>query len=172
MCSFPNLEPVYCSMFGSIFCFLTCIQISQEAGKMVWYSHVLENFPKFVVIHTVKGCNVVSEAEYMFFWNYLAFSMINDFLDMRGDKHWTHKIGSWQYPTIWRLVLPVFFRAQLAHFCSLACTPFSGVWKISSCSSTWFSPFRGRWQVPICSWQDKVLFLVDWLAALWISPTP
>ena len=94
MCSFPNLEPVCCSMFGSICCFLTCIQISQEAGKMVWYSCVLENFPRFVVTHTVKGFNVVSEAEYMFFWNYFALSMINAFLDMRGDKNWTHKIGS------------------------------------------------------------------------------
>ena len=61
---------------------------------MVWYSHVLENFPKFVVIHTVKGFNVVSEAEYMFFWNSLALSVINAFLDMSGDMNWTHKIGS------------------------------------------------------------------------------
>ena len=93
MYSFPNLEPVY-SMFGSICCFLTCIQISQEAGNVVWYSHVLENFPKFVVIHTVKGFNVVSEAEYMFFWNPLALFVINAFLDMSGDMNWTRKIGS------------------------------------------------------------------------------
>ena len=37
-------------------CFLTCIQISQEAGKVVWYSHLFKNFSQFVVIHTVKGC--------------------------------------------------------------------------------------------------------------------
>ena len=30
------------------------MQISQEAGKVVWYSHLLKNFPQFVVIHTVK----------------------------------------------------------------------------------------------------------------------
>ena len=35
--------------------FLTCIQISQEAGQVVWYCHLLKNFPQFVVIHTVKG---------------------------------------------------------------------------------------------------------------------
>ena len=35
--------------------FLTCIQVSQEAGKVVWYSHLLKNFPQFIVIHTVKG---------------------------------------------------------------------------------------------------------------------
>ena len=44
------------------YCFLTCIQVSQEAGKVVWYSHLLKNFPQFVVIHTVK-CFIVNEAE-------------------------------------------------------------------------------------------------------------
>ena len=38
-------------------------QISQEAGKVVWYSHPFKNFPEFVVIHTVKGCGIVNEAE-------------------------------------------------------------------------------------------------------------
>ena len=44
-------------------CFLTYIQISQEAGNVVWYSHLLKNFPQFVVIHTVKGIRVVNDAE-------------------------------------------------------------------------------------------------------------
>ena len=39
------------------------MQISQEAGKVVWYSHLFKNFPQFVVIHTVKGFSVVNEAE-------------------------------------------------------------------------------------------------------------
>ena len=63
MYSFPNLEPVCCSMSGSSYWFLTCIQISQEAGKVVWYSHLFKNFPQFVVIHTVKGFSLVNEAE-------------------------------------------------------------------------------------------------------------
>ena len=50
-------------MSGSNCCFSTCIQISQEAGEVVWYSHLLKNFPQFVVIHTVKGFGVVHEAE-------------------------------------------------------------------------------------------------------------
>ena len=50
-------------MSGSNCCFLTCIQISQEAGKVIWYSHILKNCPQFVVIHTVKGFSVVSEAD-------------------------------------------------------------------------------------------------------------
>ena len=50
-------------MSSSNCCFLTCIQISQEAGQVVWYSHLLKNFPQFVVIHTVKGFGIVNEAE-------------------------------------------------------------------------------------------------------------
>ena len=42
---------------------MTCIQVSQEAGKVVWYSHLLKNFPQFVVIHTVKGFGIVNKAE-------------------------------------------------------------------------------------------------------------
>ena len=63
MYSFPDLEPVHCSMFSFNCCFQTCIQISQEAGKVVWYSHLFQNFPQFVVIHTVKGFSLVNEAE-------------------------------------------------------------------------------------------------------------
>ena len=61
--SFSNLEPVRCSMSSSNCFFLACIQISQEVDKVVWYSHVFKNFPQFVVIHTVKGFGIVSEAE-------------------------------------------------------------------------------------------------------------
>ena len=63
MYSFPDLESVCSSMSSSNCCFLTCIQISQEAGQVVWYSHFLKNFPQFVVIHTVKGFSVVNEAD-------------------------------------------------------------------------------------------------------------
>ena len=44
-------------------CFLTCVQISQEAGQVVWYSHLLKNFPQFVVVHIVKGFGLVNNAE-------------------------------------------------------------------------------------------------------------
>ena len=62
MYSFPDLEPV-CSLSSSNCCFLTCIQISQETGQEVWYSHLLKNFPQFVMIHTVKGFGVLNKAE-------------------------------------------------------------------------------------------------------------
>ena len=73
MCSFPSLEPVYCSMSSSNCCFLTCIQISQEAGKVVWYPHLFKSFPQFVVINTVKGFSVVNEAEIDVFLEFLCF---------------------------------------------------------------------------------------------------
>ena len=63
MYSFPNLKPVCCSKSSSECCSSTCIQISQEASLVVWYSHLLKNFPQFVVIHTVKGFSIVNEAE-------------------------------------------------------------------------------------------------------------
>ena len=37
--------------------------MSQEAGKVVWHSHLFKNFLQFVVIHTVKGFSVVNKAE-------------------------------------------------------------------------------------------------------------
>ena len=74
------LGTVYCSMSSSNCCFLTCIQISQEAGQVVWYSHLFQNFPQFIVIHTVKRFGIVNKAEMMFVWNSLAFSMIQRML--------------------------------------------------------------------------------------------
>ena len=50
-------------MSSSTCCFLTCIQISQEAGQVVWYSHLFKNFPEFVVVHTVKGFGIVNKEE-------------------------------------------------------------------------------------------------------------
>ena len=63
MSSFSYLEPVCCSMSSSNCCFLTCIQISQDAGQVVLYSHLLKNFPQFVVFHPVKGFGKVIKAE-------------------------------------------------------------------------------------------------------------
>ena len=59
MYSFLILEPVPCFMAGFNCCFL----VSQEAGKVVWDSHLLKNFPQFVVIHRLKSFSGVNEAE-------------------------------------------------------------------------------------------------------------
>ena len=63
MYSFSYLEPICCSMSNSNCCFLTCIQVSQEAGHVVWYPHLFQNFPQFIAIHTVKGFGKVNKAE-------------------------------------------------------------------------------------------------------------
>ena len=73
MYPFPNFEPALCSMSGSNCSFLTCIQVSQETGKVVWYSHLMKNFPQFVVIHTVKGFSVVNKAEAGVFLEFPCF---------------------------------------------------------------------------------------------------
>ena len=80
MYSFPYLEPVCCSMSSSNCCFLTCIQISQEAGQVVWYSHLFQNLPQFLVIHIVKGFGIVNKAEIDVFLELSCF--FNDLTDL------------------------------------------------------------------------------------------
>ena len=67
-------------MSSSNYCFLTCIQISQEAGKVIWYSCLLKNFPQFVVIHTVKGFSVINKAEVDVFLELSCF--FDDLMDV------------------------------------------------------------------------------------------
>ena len=67
-------------MSSSNCCFLTGIQISQEAGQVVWYSHLLQNFPQFIMIHRVKGFGIVNKAEIDVFLDSLDFSMIQRML--------------------------------------------------------------------------------------------
>ena len=78
--SFPYLEPVCCSISSSNCCFLTCIQNSQEAGQVVWYSHRFQNFPQFIVIHTVKGFGMVNKAEVDIFLEFSCF--VDDPMDV------------------------------------------------------------------------------------------
>ena len=73
MYSFPNLKPVCCFMSISNCCFLTCTQISQEAGKVVRYSYLLKNFPQFVVNYIVKGFGAINKAEVDIFLEFSCF---------------------------------------------------------------------------------------------------
>ena len=45
------------------YCFWIHIKVSQETGKMVWYSHLFKSFPQFIMIHTVKGFSIINKAE-------------------------------------------------------------------------------------------------------------
>ena len=83
MYSFPDLEPVCCFMSSSNSCFLTCIQISQEADHVVWYSHLFKNFPQSAVIHTVKGFGVVNKPQVNVFLELSCFS--DDLVCSLGD---------------------------------------------------------------------------------------
>ena len=60
-------------MYSSNCCFLTCKQISQEAGQVVWYFHLFQNFPQFVVVHTVKGFDIVNKVEVDVFLEHSCF---------------------------------------------------------------------------------------------------
>ena len=60
-------------MSSSTCSFLTSIQVSQKSGKVVWYSHLLSNFPQFFVIHTVKCFSVVNEAKIDVFLEFCCF---------------------------------------------------------------------------------------------------
>ena len=80
-------------MSGSSCCFLTHIQISQESGKVVWYSHLFKNFPQFVVIHTVKGFSIVNEAEVVVFLKLPCF-----FYDSVMLAIWSLVLLPVQYP--------------------------------------------------------------------------
>ena len=60
-------------MSSSNYCFLTYIQISQEVGQVVWYSHLFQNFSQFIVIHTVKGFSIANEAEVDVFLEFSCF---------------------------------------------------------------------------------------------------
>ena len=73
MYSFPDSKPVCCSMSCSNCCFMTCIQVSQEAVKVVWYSHLFTIFPQFVEIHMAKGFSIVNEAKVEDFLEFSCF---------------------------------------------------------------------------------------------------
>ena len=67
-------------MSSSNCCFLTCIQVSQDASQVIWYSHLLKNFPQFVVIYTVKGFGIVNKAEIDVFLELFCF--LDDSMDV------------------------------------------------------------------------------------------
>ena len=91
-------------MSGSNCCFFTCIKVSQEADKVVWYSHFFKNFPWFIVIHTLKGFSIVSEAkvDVFFFWIPLLSLWSNRCL----LSLWSNKC--WQFD-LWFLCLFLIF---------------------------------------------------------------
>ena len=100
-------------MFGSNYWFLTCIQVSQEAGNVVWYSHLFKNFTHFVVIHTVKGFSAVNEAEVDIF---LGFSC--SFYDPADVGNLISGSSAVSKPSlkIWKFLVHVLLKPHLENF--------------------------------------------------------
>ena len=117
MYSFSYLEPICCSMSDSDSCFLTCMQVSQEADKVVWCFHLFKTFPQFVVIHTVKGLSVVSEVVDVF----LEFScFFYDPTDV-GNLISGSSASSESSLYIWKFLVHILLKPNLKDFeCYLA----------------------------------------------------
>ena len=125
MYSFPHLETVYCSMSSSNCCFLTCTQIFQEAGQVVWYSHLLKNIPQFVVIHTVEGFGIVNKALVDVLLELFCF--LNDPADV-GNLISGSSAFSKSGLNIWKFLVHVLSKAELRGILGQdpTCSLFSG----------------------------------------------
>ena len=93
--------------------FLTCTQISQDAGEVVWYSHFLKNYPQFVVIHTVKGFGIVNKAEVDVFLKLSCF--FDDSADI-GNLISGSSAFSKTTVNIWKLMVHILLKAGLINF--------------------------------------------------------
>ena len=130
MYSFSYLEPICCSMSSSNCCFLTCIQVSQETGQVVWYSHLFRNFPQFIVIHTVKGFGIVNKAEID------GFLELSCFFDNPADVGNLISGSSGFSKTslnFWKFMAHVLLKLGLENFEHY----FTSVWAECNCAVVW-----------------------------------
>ena len=130
MYSFLNLKPVRCSMSSSNCCFLTCIQISQEAGQVVWYSHFFQNFLEFFVVHAVKGFGIVNKAEIDVFLELSCF--FHDPVDV-GNLISGSSAFSKSSLNIWKYMVHVQLKPGLEN-CEYY---FTSVWDECNCTVFW-----------------------------------
>ena len=100
-------------MFSSNCCFLTCIHISQETGKVVWYSHLFKNFPQFIMIHTVKGFDVVNKVEVNVFLELSCF--LDDPMDV-GNLISGFSAFSKPSLNIWKFLVHILLKPHFENF--------------------------------------------------------
>ena len=100
-------------MSSSNCCFLTCIQISQEAGQVVWYSHFFQNFPQFIVIHTVKGIGIVDKAEINVFLEFSCF--FDDLVDFDNLISGSSAFSKTSL-NIWKFTVHILLKLGLENF--------------------------------------------------------
>ena len=117
-------------MSSSNCCFLTCIQISQEADQVVWYSHLLKNFPQFIVIHTVKGFGIVNKAEIDVFLKLSCF--FNNPADV-GNLISGSSAFSKTSLNIWKYMVHILLKPDLENFEHY----FASVWDECNCAVVW-----------------------------------
>ena len=124
--SFPNLETVWCSTSGPNCCFLICIQISQDTGKVDWYSHLSKKFP--VCCDPPSQRLWHSQCRSRFFWNSLAFS-ITDFGNfISGSSTFSKSMLK-----IWKFLVHILLKPSLENFQLY----FASVWDECSCAVVW-----------------------------------
>ena len=165
MYSFPDLEPLCCSMSSSNCCFLSCIQISQEAGLVVWYSHLLKSFPQIIVIDTVKGFGVANKAEVDVFMELSCF--FDDPMDV-GNLTSGSSAFSKSSLNIWKFTAHVLLKPGLENFEF----HFARMWDECNCAVVWtFFGIAFLW-----NWNENWPFSVQWpllsfpnLLAYWIQ---
>ena len=150
MYSFSYLEPVCCFMSSSNCCFLTCEQVSQEAGQVVWYSHLFQNFPQFV-IHTVKGFGIVNKAEIDVF---LELSCFFDDPVNAGNLTSGSSDFSKTSLNIWKFMVHVLLKSGLEDFEDY----FTSLWDEWNCAVVW--AFFGT--AFLWDWSENVPFPVLW----------
>ena len=137
-----RFELVHFSMSCSNCCFLTCIQISQEVGKVVWYSHLLKNFPVCCDPH--KGFGRVNKAD--------VFLELSCFFNDPTDVG--NLIFGYSSLNMWKFMVHVLVKPDLENFDHY----FTSVWDECNCAAVWafFSiaflwdwnenwPFPGLW---------------------------
>ena len=115
-------------MSSSNCCFLTCIQVSQEAGQVVLYSHLFQNFPQFTVIHTVKGLGVVNKAEVDVF---LELSCLYD--DPADLGNLICSSSAFSSLNIWKFTVHILLKPGLENFEHY----FTSVWDECNCAVVW-----------------------------------
>ena len=171
MYSFPNLEPVCCSIFSSNCCFLTCVQISQEAGKMISYSHLFKNFPVCCDPHN-KGFDIVNKAEVDVF---LELSCcFDDPVDV-GNLISGSSAFSKTSLNIWKFTVHVLLKPGLEKFEQY----FASVWDECNCGVVWTSfgivflwNWNENWPFPVLVVNRVIRYLSCGLLPCYLTLSP